>query len=184
MDVSRDVAEIGGDIALDQRAVHLAPAVIDLLDHPDASRDRNLLSCGRRLDDRAELLAAGAHGVFEILLKDGVEFIVVDDPLACDAEDQAAVLGAVDVVGLQQIAKQNAVIVLCDTVKDRQGQHARGKLRGGHLAAGREGAHGLVIQQAERQLFRPRRLDKALLDIELHQRDALNQIPRYHLGQQ
>ena len=46
------------------------------------------------------------------------------------------------------------------------------------LAVCGKGAHRLMVEQAKRKLFCSRRLHKTLFDIELHERDPLNEIPR------
>ena len=82
VDISRHVAEIGGDIALHQRAEDLPPLMVYLLHDPDAARDGDFVAHGRRLDDGPELLGARADRVFDILLKDRVEAEIVRDALA------------------------------------------------------------------------------------------------------
>ena len=157
--------------------------MVDFLHHPDASGDGDLVADRRRLDDRSQFFRSGADRVLDILLKNGVEFIAVHDPLAGDADDQTAVFGAVDVIGLQQMPQKYFIILLRDPVKAGEREHPRSQFRRRHLAAGGERAHGLVIKQAVGQPFRARRFDKPFLDIQLHQRDALYQIPRDHVGQ-
>ena len=183
MDVARAVAEVGGDPALDEGAVDLPLLVVDLLDDPDPAGDGDLVPDRRRLDDGAQLLGTGPDGVLDVLLEDRVELVVVDDPLPGQAHDQAPVLRQVDVVDLQQVAQEQAVVILGDPVKTGQGQDPGGQLGGGHLAAGGQGAHGLVVEQAVGQALRPGRLHKPLLDIELDQGNALDQEPGDHLRQ-
>ena len=56
VNIPRHIAEIRRNIAFYQRAEHLAALVVHFFHHPDAARDRNLISHRRRLDDGAELL--------------------------------------------------------------------------------------------------------------------------------
>ena len=95
----------------------------------------------------------------------------------------AAVLRAGDMVGLYQVQQQCAEVILVYPAEYRQSKYARSKLRRGHLTAGCKGAHGLVIQQGKWQPVGLGRLYEALLDIQLHQCDALYQIPGYHFWQ-
>ena len=183
MDVPGHVAEIGGDVPLDQGAVDLPPLVVHLLHHPDTARDGDFIPHGRRLDNGAQLLGAGPDRVLHVLLEHGVELVVVHNALPCKAHHQAAVFRAVDVVVFQQVAEQDAVVLLGDAVEAGQGQYPAGQLPGGHLPAGGQGAHGLVVQQAVGQTAGAGRLHKALLDVQLHQGDALYQPPGNHIRQ-
>ena len=81
-------------------------------------------------------------------------------------------------IDLQQMAKKKAVIVLRDSVETGQRKDSGGQLTGCHLAAGRQCAHGLVVEKAVRKPVHFGRLHKALLDIELYQSDPLDQKPR------
>ena len=53
-----------------------------------------------------------ADGVFLILLKHGVELEIVDLPLAREADYQPALIGALDLIGREQVAQQQPVILL------------------------------------------------------------------------
>ena len=85
MDVPGHVAEIGGDVPLDQGAVDLPPLVVHLLHHPDTARDGDFIPHGRRLDNGAQLLGAGPDRVLHVLLEHGVELVVVHNALPCKA---------------------------------------------------------------------------------------------------
>ena len=177
VDISGYQPEEGRDVALHQRAVHLPPLVIHLVHRPDTAGDGDLVAHGRGLDNGAQLLRACPDSVFDVLLKHGVEFVAVDDSLPGEAQDQSAVLRAADVIGLNQVAQQQPEVILGDAMKAAQGQNPGSQLRWRHLSAGCQGAHGLVIEQAVGKAVHARRLHEALLRVELHQRNALEQIP-------
>ena len=127
--------------------------------------------------------SAGAHGIFDIFLKDRVKLVIIDDTLSFQADDEPAVLGLVDMADLDQMPQQDPIIILRDQMKAGQRQDARGQLCRRHLSAGSQRAHRLMIQQAVRQALCARRLYEPLLDVQLHQRDALDQIPGDELRQ-
>ena len=63
------------------------------------------------------LLEAGVDGIFHVLLKNRVKLIVVDDPFAGQPDDEAAVLGPLDVVDLKKVPEKDPVIVLTDALE-------------------------------------------------------------------
>ena len=73
VDVSRDIAEVGGNAAFDLRAVDEMALPVHLLDEPAVPRDRDALAGWRRVHDGAELGALRAHGELLVLLEDRVE---------------------------------------------------------------------------------------------------------------
>ena len=95
MNIARDVAKVGGNGSFDRAAVNLVALDVDLLHDPNPPGNGNLVSDGRRLDDRAEFLRITADGILLILLEDRVELEIVDDSL----DDQSAVLGSLDLIG-------------------------------------------------------------------------------------
>ena len=156
--------------------------MIHLFHDPDSSRDGDLIPHGRGLYDGAEFLGIGPHGILHVLLKDGVELVVVHNPLPRKPHDQTAVFRPADVVDLQQMLKQQAVVLLRNPVEAGERQHPGRQFSGRHLSAGGQGAHGLMVEQAVGEPLRPRRFDEALFDVELHQCDALDQVPGDHVG--
>ena len=58
-------------------------------------------------------------------------------------------------------------------------EHALGKFRRRELSGAGEGRHGLVIEQTVGESIELRRLDPLFLAIELYERDALEEFPRY-----
>ena len=117
-----------------------------------------------------------------VFLKHGVELKVVDDALAREAYDKPAALGDLDVVNLDEVAQQHAVVVGRDTMKVAEREHALGKLCRCELAGAGERRHGLVIEQAVGESIELRRLDPLFLAIELYERDALQELPGNRLG--
>ena len=184
VDVSGDIAEISGDIPFDQGAVHFAALVVHLVDDPDPAGDGDLFPCRRGIDDGAQLPGFRPDGIFYVLLKDSVKLVIVHDPLPGKTDDQAAVLSQVDMVDLQKVPQEKAEIILADPVKDGQGQDPGGQFSGRHFAAGGQCAHGLVVEERERQPVCAGRFHKALLYIELDKGDALDHAPGERLGEQ
>ena len=182
VDVARALAEVRRDLSLDLRDVHEATLVVDVVDHPDVAGDGELLPHRRRHDDRSQLLALGANGVLLALDEDAVEAVVVGHALAREAHDEATGLGALDVLVLDEVAKQRPVVVLADVGEGRQREDAASQLGGRELPLGGERRHGLVVEQAVAQAARVGRLDPAVLDVELDERDALEKLPGDGLG--
>lgn len=151
MDIAGDIAEISRDIAFDQRAAYFAAAMIHFLHDPDAAGNGDLVADRRRFDDGAQLFSTGAHGIFDIFLKDRVKLVIIDDTLSFQADDEPAVLGLVDMADLDQMPQQDPIIILRDQMKAGQRQDARSQLCPRHLSAGSQRAHRLMIQQAVRQ---------------------------------
>ena len=83
-----------------------------------------------------------------------------------------------------QAAKQCAVVLLRDAVKDVQRKYALREDARREFPAGRRNAHRLMIEEAERQSVKARRLYPALLKIELHKSNPLQEFPRDRRGQQ
>ena len=183
MDISGHISEIGGNIALNQSAVDLPLLVVHIFHDPDSARDGDLVAHRRRLDDGSQLLGTRVHRVLDIFLKYRVELIIVRDPLSRDPDDQPAVLRAVNVVDLQKMAQKDLVVLRRDPVEAGQRQDSGRQLSRRHLAAGRQCTHGLVVEKAVGQPVHPGRLHEPLLDIELHQRDPLDQVPRDQVRQ-
>ena len=85
-------------------------------------------------------------------------------------------------VDIHEVTKEHPIVVGRDVVEARQIEHLVGQPGGTHLAARGKRRHGLVIEQAERHASRARRLDPALLQIDLHKGDALHELPGNALG--
>ena len=77
--------------------------VVDLLDEPGGTGYGELFAHGRWQHDGAELLGLVANGVLLVFLEDAVEAVAVDDALACDADDETALLGELDVVDVDEV---------------------------------------------------------------------------------
>ena len=122
-----------------------------------------------------------AHRELLVLLEHGVELEGVRDALPGEPHDEAAALGELDMVRLDQMAQKDAQVVGGDPVEVGQGEHPSGEFGGGELAAAGEGRHHLVVEQAVGEPVEPGRLDPLVLAVQLHERDALQQLPRYGL---
>ena len=163
--------------AADTMAIDDVVLIVHLLHLPDVTRDGDLAHHGRRLDDGAKFFGIAADGVFLILTEDGVELIVVDDTLASQTDKESTAVGALDVVDLEQVEEQGAEVVLRNIAEGRQRQDTRSQLGRQHLATRRQRGHRLMIEQTVGQSAFVRRLDPAILQIELHHSNALEQLP-------
>ena len=178
------VAKISRHDALHRMAIHHVTLDINLLYHPNATGNSNLVVDWWRFDNGAKFLRLTAHRVFLILLKHRIELEVVHLTLSRNAYDESAPLGALYMVGLEQMTQQHTEVVLCDIAEIAQRQHARCQFGWHHLTIGSQCGHGLMIKQAVGQTASARRLHPFLFQIELHQGDALQQLPGYGLRQQ
>ena len=79
--------------------------------------------------------------------------------------------------------QKRAVILGRDPAEDGECEHARSELRRRHLPAGSERAHRLMIEQRVRQPAFAGRLNPVLFDVELHESNSLDQLPRDALRQ-
>ena len=157
---------------------------VHLFHHPHAAGNGYLVAHGGRLHDGAQLFRLATHAVFLVLLKHGIELEVVHPALAGQTYYQTAALGQLHMVYLQQVAQQQAEVVLRHVLEIAQGQYARSQFGRGHFAARGQGGHGLVVEQTVGQTAGTGRLHPFLLDVELYQGDGLKQFPGDGLGQQ
>ena len=118
--VAGTLAKVRGHLALDLCHIDQAMTVVDLLDDPDVTGDGELLACGRRLHHCAQLLALAAHPVLLALDKDAVEAEVVAHALARESDDEATGLGPLDLLGIDEVAKQHPVVILAHVGKGRK----------------------------------------------------------------
>ena len=135
VDVSGALAKVGGHAPLYLRDVEQAPLVVDLLHKPDVSRDGDLLAWWGRGAEGAQLLRVAADGVLHALLEDGIELVIVCDPLAGEAHDEAAGLRASPrshAPGGDAAAHESRPALM--RWKRREREHARGQLWGRELA--------------------------------------------------
>ena len=178
VDVSGALAKVGGHAPLYLRDVEQAPLVVDLLHKPDVSRDGDLLAWWGRGAEGADLLRVAADGVLHALLEDGIELVIVCDPLAGEAHDEAASLRGLHVVMRQEVTQQHTKVVGAYAVEGREREHARGQLWGRELALGGQNGQGLVAEQAVGQAVQACGLHPVLLAVELHEGNALQELPR------
>ena len=148
--------------------------MVDLFHHPDPPGDGDLVPDRRRLDDRPQLFRTGPDRILDVFLEDRVELVVVHHPLSGKTHNQPAVFRPAQMVDLDEVPQQQPVILLGDPVETVERQHPRRQLARGHLPAGGEGAHRLVVKEAVGEPAGPGRLDKPLLDIELDERNPLD----------
>ena len=182
IDVSGTVAKVGRHTAFDLRGKDGVTLPVHFLDNPAVSGDSDALTGRWGIDNRAQLGRFAANGKFLVFLEHGVELKVVDDALAREAHDEPAALGDLDVVDLNEVAQQHAVVIGGDAVEIAEREHALGKLGRCELAGAGERRHGLVIEQAVGEPIELGRLDPLFLAIELHERDALQELPGNRFG--
>ena len=173
VNVARAVAKVGRHTALDLRGKDGVTLPVHFFDDPAVPCDGDALAGWWRVDDRAQLGRFAADGKLLVLLEHGVELKVVDDALAREAHDEPAALGDLDVVDLNEVAQQHAVVIGGDAMEIAEREHALGKLGRRELAGAGERRHGLVIEQAVGESIELGRLDPLFLAIELYERDAL-----------
>ena len=80
-------------------------------------------------------------------------------------------------VYLKQVSQHQLVVLHAHPMEGGEREHLAGQLRGGELAVAGQHRHGLVVEQAVGQAVELRRLHPALLQVELHQGDGLQQLP-------
>ncbi len=120
---------------------------VHFLDNPAVSGDGDALTGRWGIDDRAQLGRFAANGKLLVFLEHGVELKVVDDALAREAHDEPTALGDLDVVDLDEVVQQYAIVIGRDAVEIAEREHALSKLGRCELAGAGECRHGLVIEQ-------------------------------------
>ena len=153
-------------------------SAVHLLDNPDMSGDGDPVPDGRRLDDGPDLLGFAPDTVLFIFLENRVELEVVRYALAGKTDDQASFLRQLYVILRDQVIDEDTEVIPGDILKGSQRKDSGRKLRRRHLSARCQGAHGLVVEQAERKPASARGFDPSLFQIELDQRDPLQECPR------
>ena len=146
------------------------------------SGDGDALTGRRRIDDRAQLGRLAANGELLVFLEHGVELKVVDDALARETHDEPAALGDLDMVDLNEVTQQHAIVIGRDAMEIAECEHALGKLCRREFAGAGKRRHSLVVEQAVGESIELGRLDPLFLAIELYERDALQELPRNGLG--
>lgn len=146
------------------------------------SGDGDALTGRWRIDDRAQLGRLTANGELLVFLEYGVELKVVNDALSCETHDESAALGDLDMVDLNEVTKQYAIVIGRDAMEIAECEHALGKLCRRELAGAGKRRHSLVVEQAVGESIELGRLDPLFLAIELYERDALQELPRNGLG--
>ena len=177
VDIPRNIPKIRRDVAFHKRTPDFTPLMIHFVNNPDPTRNGDFISDRRWFDDGSELFGPSMNRVLDILPKDGIEFVVINDPLSGNAENNPTILGTVDMVDFQEMIQKKPVILLTDAVKTAQRQNPGSKLCRCHLPTGSESAHRLMIEETVGQAIHPRRLHKTLFNIKLYQRNSLQEVP-------
>ena len=146
------------------------------------SGDGDALAGRWRIDDRAQLGRLTANGELLVFLEHSVELKVVNDALAREAHDEPAALGDLDMVDLNEVTQQHAIVIGRDAMKIAECEHALGKLCRRELTGAGKRRHSLVVEQAVGESIEFGWLDPLFLAIELYERDALQELPRNGLG--
>ena len=182
IDVTGAVAKVGRHTALDLRGKDGVALPVHFLDNPAVSGDGDALTGRWRVDDRAQFGRLAANGELLVFLEHGVELKVVDDALSRETHDEPTALGDLDVVDLDEVAQQYAIVIGRDAVEIAEREYTLSKLGRRELAGAGERRHGLVVEQAVGESIELGRLDPLFLAIELYERDALQELPRDGLG--
>ena len=180
--VTGTVAKVGRHPALDLCGKDGMTLPIHFLDNPAVPGYGDALARWWRVADCAQLGRFAANGKLFVFLEHGVELKVVDDALAREAHDEPTALGELDMVDLDEVAQQYAIVIGRDAVEIAEREHTLSKLGRCELAGAGERRHGLVIEQAVGEPIELGRLDPFFLAIELYERDALQELPRNGLG--
>ena len=146
------------------------------------SGDGDALAGRWRIDDRAQLGRLAADGELLVFLEQGVELKVVNDAFAREAHNEPTALGDLDMVDLDEVAQQHAIVIGRDAMEITEREHALGKFGRRELSGTGKRRHGLVVEQAVGESIELGRLDPFFLAIELYERDALQELPRNGLG--
>ena len=182
IDVAGAVAKVGRHTALDLRGKDGMTLPVHFLDNPAMAGDGNALTGRGRIDDRAQLGRFAPDGKLLVFLEHSVELKVVDDALARETHDEPTALGDLDVVDLDKVAQQYAIVIGRDAVEIAEREHALGKLGRCELAGAGERRHGLVIEQTVGESIELGWLDPLFFAIELYECDALQELPGYRFG--
>ena len=182
IDVTGAVAKVGRHTTLDLRGKDGVALPVHFLDNPAVSGDGDALTGRRRVDDRAQFGRLATNGELLVFLEYGVELKVVNDALARETHDESAALGDLDMVDLNEVTQQYAIVIGRDAMEIAECEHALGKLCRRELAGAGKRRHSLVVEQAVGESIELGRLDPLFLTIELYERDALQELPRNGLG--
>ena len=182
IDVAGAVAKVGRHPALDLRGKDGVALPVHFFDNPAVSGDGDALTGRWRIDDRAQLGRLAANGELLVFLEYGVELKVVNDALARETHDEPAALGDLDMVDLNEVTQQYAIVIGRDAMEIAECEHALGKLCRREFAGAGKRRHSLVVEQAVGESIELGRLDPLFLAIELYKRNALQELPRNGLG--
>ena len=138
VNVARAVAKVCRHAALDLRGKDGVTLPVHFFDNPAVPCDGDALARWWRIDDRAQLGRFAANGKLLVFLEHGVELKVVDDALAREAHDEPASLGGLDMVDLDEVAQQHAIVIGRDAVEVAEREHALGKFGRRELAGAGE----------------------------------------------
>ena len=146
------------------------------------SGDGDTLTGRWRVDDRAQFGRLAPDGELLVFLEHGVELKVVNDALAREAHYEPTALGDLDMVDLNEVAQQHAIVIGRDAMEIAECEYALGKLCRREFAGAGKRRHSLVVEQAVGESIELGGLNPFFLAIELHERDALQELPRNGLG--
>ena len=111
VDVAGAIAKVCRHTALDLRGKDGMALPVHFLDNPAVPGDGDALTGRWRIDDRAQLGRLAADGELLVFLEHGVELKIVDDALALEAHDESAALGDLDMVDLNEVTQQHAIVI-------------------------------------------------------------------------
>ena len=173
IDVAGAVAKVCRHPALDLRGKDGVSLPVHFFDDPAMARDGDALARWWWVDNRAQLGRFAPDGKLLVLLEHGVELKVVDDALSRETHDEPATFGDLDMVDLDEVAQQYAIVIGRDTVEIAERENALSKLGRCELAGTGERRHSLVVEQTVGESIELGWLNPLFLAIELNERDAL-----------
>ena len=151
--------------------------MVDLLDDPGGAGDGDFLAGRGWHHDGAKLGGVASDGILLVLLEHGVELERIGHALAGKPHDEATVLGALHVVDFDEVGEEGAEVLGAHAIEDREVKDALCKLGGRELTLACERGDGLVVEQTVGKAVEARRFHPAFLSIQLHEGNALEELP-------
>ena len=118
---------------------------VDFLHKPHMAGNGQALSRRRRQHHSAKLLRITANRKLLVVLEHRIELEGIGDALPCKTHNQAPRFRCLDLIGLEKMMEQHAIVIEADAMEIRQGKHTFGKLCRSKLTATCQRCHCLVV---------------------------------------